>query len=99
MAIEELAEFFALDEFAQAATYTPSGGSASAINLIFRNEFFAVDEGSLTVETVQPVVTVQTSAVPSVAHGDTIATGGVTYNVIGIRPDGTGVTEIALEKQ
>ena len=99
MAVEEMAEFFALDEFAQAATFTPSGGSGVAISIIFRNEFYAVDEGSVAVETTQPVITVQTSEVPNLAHGDTIATGGITYNVIGVRPDGTGITEIALEKQ
>ena len=45
MALEDLAEFFDVDEHAQAASYTPSGGSASAITVIFRNEFYLEDAG------------------------------------------------------
>ena len=43
MALEDLAEFFDVDEHAQAASYTPSGGSASSISVIFRNEFYLED--------------------------------------------------------
>ena len=98
MALEDLAEFFDVDEHAQAASYTPSGGSASSISVIFRNEFYLEDAG-VGVETTQPVITVQTSKVPGIAHGDVIEISGINYNVIGIRPDGTGISEIALEKQ
>ena len=98
MALETLADFFDVDEHAQAASYTPSGGSASSITVIFRNEFYLEDSG-VGVETTQPVITVQTSKVPGIAHGDVIAISGINYNVIGIRPDGTGISEIALEKQ
>jgi len=98
MALEDLAEFFDVDEHAQAASYTPSGGSASSITVIFRNEFYLEDAG-VGVETTQPVITVETSKVPGIAHGDVIAISGINYNVIGIRPDGTGISEIALEKQ
>ena len=45
------------------------------------------------------MITVQTSKVPEIAHGDVIAISAINYNVIGIRPDGTGISEIALEKQ
>ena len=99
MALEDLAEFFDVDEHAQAASYTPSGGSASSISVIFRNEFYLEDGGTVGVETTQPVITVETSRVPGIAHGDVIAISGINYNVIGIRPDGTGINEIALEKQ
>lgn len=35
MALEELAEFFEVSEHGTAANYTPSGGSASSITVIF----------------------------------------------------------------
>ena len=76
MALEDLAEFFDVDEHAQAASYTPSGGSASSITVIFRNEFYLEDGGTVGVETTQPVITVQTSKVPGIAHGDVIAISG-----------------------
>ena len=80
-------------------TNTPKPGSASAITVIFRNEFYLEDGGTVGVETTQPVITVETSKVPGIAHGDVIGISGINYKVIGIRPDGTGISEIALEKQ
>lgn len=99
MALEELGEFFDLAEHGTAATYTPSGGSSSSIVVIFRNEFYLEDVGNVGVETSQPVVTVETSKVPSVANGDVVAIAGTNYNVVGVRPDGTGISELVLEAQ
>ena len=51
------------------------------------------------VESSQPMVTVETSKVSGVAHGDTMAIDGTTYNIVAIRPDGTGITDLVLEAQ
>jgi hypothetical protein len=99
MALEELGEFFELGEHGTAATYTPSGGSSSSIVVIFRNEFYLEDAGGIGVETTQPVITVEISKVPGVSHGDVIGIDGADYNVVGVRPDGTGIAEIVLEAQ
>jgi pectate lyase len=99
MALEELSEFFELGEHGTAATYTPSGGTGSSIVVVFRNEFYLEDLGNVGVETSQPIVTVETSKVPGVANGDVITIESANYNVVGVRPDGTGISEIVLEAQ
>ena len=48
MAVEsadDRAVFVDVDDFGSAATYTPSGGSASTVNGIFDNDFIEVDAG------------------------------------------------------
>tara|TARA_R110000803_G_scaffold53554_4_gene109867 strand:+ start:454 stop:753 length:300 start_codon:yes stop_codon:yes gene_type:complete len=99
MALEELAEFFEVDEHGASANYTPSGGSASAIIVIFRHDYYLEDVGNVGVETQQAVITVQTSKVPGIAHGDLIEIDSINYNVVGVHPDGTGISEIVLEAQ
>ena len=99
MALEELAEFFEVDEHGTAANYTPSSGSASSITVIFRHDYYLEDVGNVGVETQQAVITVQTSKVPGIAHGDLIEIDSTNYNVVGVRPDGTGISEIVLEAQ
>jgi len=99
MALEELAQFFAVSEHGTSANYTPSGGSASSITVIFRHDYFLEDVGNVGVETQQAVITVQTSKVPGIAHGDLIEIDSTNYNVVGVRPDGTGISEIVLEAQ
>jgi hypothetical protein len=44
-------------------------------------------------------VTVESSKVTGVAHGDTMTIDGTTYNIVAIKPDGTGVTDLVLEVQ
>lgn len=99
MALEELAEFFEVSEHGTAANYTPSGSSASSITVIFRHDYYLEDVGNVGVETQQAVITVQTSKVPGIAHGDLIEIDSTNYNVVGVRPDGTGISEIVLEAQ
>jgi len=99
MSLEQLAEFFEVSEHGTAANYTPSGGSVSAITVIFRHDYYLEDVGNVGVETQQAVITVQTSKVPGIAHGDLIEIDSTNYNVVGVRPDGTGISEIVLEAQ
>jgi hypothetical protein len=99
MALEELTAFFDSNEHGSAATFTRAGQAGVAVTCIFRNEFFAVDDGMVAVESSQPLVTVQSSKVSGVAHGDTMTIDGVTYNIVAIKPDGTGITDLVLEAQ
>jgi len=95
----DFASFFDTDSHGSSVTYTPDGGSASTINGILNNEFELVDVGDTGVESTIPVLTVKSSDVSSIAQGDTFVIDSVTYKSVIIRPDGTGVTEIQLEKQ
>lgn len=85
-------------DFGVVATYTPSGGSPSAIIVIFDNEFIPVDTGaSVSFAMQQPKVLVVSSDVPNVAEGDALAIDGTTYIIRIVMSDGTGMTELMLE--
>jgi hypothetical protein len=87
-----------LADFGVAATYTPSGGSASSITVIFDNAYEAVDTGGgVSFAVRQPRVTARTADVPNASEGDTLAVEGVTYVIRIVMPDGTGITELMLE--
>lgn len=96
---EDLTEFFDTSDHATAVTYTPSGGSATEINGIFDNNFMEIEDDIAGVESSIPMLTCRTSDVSSAAHGDTIINGAITYNIVGVHPDGTGVTILMLEAQ
>ena len=99
MALEELSAFFDTTEHGTAATFTRAGPPGVSVVCVFRNEFFQVDDGMVAVESSQPLVTVESSKITGVAHGDTMTIDGTTYNIVAIKPDGTGVTDLVLEAQ
>lgn len=82
--------FFDTDEFASAATFK----GTTAINVIFTNAYRIVND----VESYGPQALCKTSDVSSAVHGNTLAVGGVTYYVIGIRPDAVGKTLLLLSR-
>lgn len=87
-----------LADFGEAATFTPVGGTASSITVIFDNAYEAVDVGGgSTFAVTQPRVTARTADVPGATEGATLAIGGVTYTIRVVMPDGTGITEMMLE--
>lgn len=101
MAVEgdtERAIFFSSDDFGSAATYTPSGGSASTINGIFDKDYAlaAIGDG-VGVGSNDPRFICRTSDVSSAANGDTIVVNSVTYTVRNVEDDGTGITTLELE--
>ena len=101
MAVEgntERAVFLATSDFAQSATYTPSGGSGSSINGVFDNGDGLVDLGGrVGVTAGDPQFVCRTSDVSSAVEGDALVTGGVDYTVRDVIDDGTGMTTLMLE--
>ena len=101
----DLADFFNTSDFGVAATYTPSGGSASTINVIFDKPFNSVplDTGEMDVESNTPTALCISSDVSSVAHGDALVVDSITYYVVGIQESaGSGFqnsTLLILEEQ
>jgi hypothetical protein len=85
--------FFNSEEFAVDVTY-----NAATIQGIFDAEFSSAVEGEMGVESTVPQVLLKTSDVPSVAHNETMTINSVVYKVIGIQPDGTGMTLILLSE-
>lgn len=102
MAVEtatELAIFFDVDDFGTAATYTPVGGAASTVNGIFDNPQASRNATDLLDITIPaPQFVCRTSDVASVAEGDSLVVGGVSYIIRVTLTDGTGVTTLLLEK-
>lgn len=99
----DLATFFNTDEFADSATYTPAEyvhvhslgtNNTSTINGILFKDFVIVNNE----EAHLPIFECATSDVSSATHGDKLTINEVDYLVVGIEPDVTGTTKLALEK-
>lgn len=87
---EDVSVFFSTAEFADGVTY-----NGAAVTGIFDNAYFE-SEG---IQGSQPVFTCPTAFVPNALHGDEMVRSGVTYRVVGVEPDGTGITLLRLERQ
>ena len=101
----DLSDFFLTDDFGVSASYTPNGGSASTVNVLFDAPFSSVplDTGERDVESNTPTALAISSDVASVAHGDAIVISGVTYSIVGVQKDSgsgyQGTTLLVLEEQ
>ena len=95
----DLAGFFSTDAHGVSATITING-TASTIDVILNKEFFAIDPGvAVEIDGTTPVVTGASSDMSGVDNLDTISISGITYNIVNVMPDGTGVTQLTLEEQ
>lgn len=83
-------EFFSLTDFAVPATVR-----GRQINVIFDEQY--VD--ALGVESSQPAATCESALVDDVEQDDTMTVGGREFRIIGVQPDGTGVTVLRLQRQ
>ena len=96
MFTEDLTEF--LDTtygFAVTATYNGS----TSVNGIFDAEYFEPDAGFAGIQSSQPVFLCRTVDVASASQQQTLVVASVTYKIVGIEPDGMGMTMLRLEKQ
>lgn len=85
---EDLTVFFDTTDFAYAATYTPTGGSATTVNGIFGKEF--VDVGRA--DGYRPVFRCAASDVDADPQGDALVVNSVTYSIISYQPIDDGAT-------
>lgn len=105
MAAESAADrlaFLTADDFGTAATYTPAaGGAASQVKGIFDDGWLEFEgEGEASASGTAPRFVCRTADLSGGgAFGDTLVIGGVTHKARIIKPDGTGMTELWLEKQ
>ena len=87
-----------LEDFGLEATYTPSGGSPVLIPVIFDKEYIGVDAtGEVVVESRHPKAIALSSDVSDADHEATLEIDSVVYSVVGVHPDGQGMTELILE--
>lgn len=88
MVSEDLDPFFA--EFGQACTI--SGGSVLGI---FDAQY---DRALEFADSAGPVLTIQSADWPAVARGSSVTVASTAYTVIGIEPDGAGITRLRLQR-
>lgn len=84
--------------FGEDLTYTPAGGAATAVRMIFDNEYFDEVPG-LGLQMRRISARLLEIDAPSLANGDTVARGATTYKVVQVMPDGQGFVEVKLEEQ
>lgn len=87
-----------LNDFAVDAAFSHAGGAASNIKIIFDNDFKAINLITGEVELAGPQAICKTSDVSTAIHGDTLVINSITYYIIGIQPDGTGITILILSR-
>lgn len=93
---QDLENFFDTETHGSVATVSIDG-SDSSIKVIINKEYFAIPGESVDVTGFQPMVHCRTQDITGIDTDDTIAVGGVTYNIIEIQDDGTGVTVLILQ--
>ncbi len=93
---QDLENFFDTETHGSDATVSIDG-SDSSIKVIINKEYFAIPGESVDVTGFQPMVHCRTQDITGIDTDDTIAVGGVTYNIIEIQDDGTGVTVLILQ--
>lgn len=88
-----------LADFGEAAIYTPDGGVASTITVIFDNDYTTVDAaGTVSFAMQEPRAITKTINVPNAAEGDILQIRAVDYVIRVVMDDGTGMTDLMLEK-
>lgn len=102
MPVESAADrliFLDTDDFGVSATYS-TGISATTIKGIFDNDFVEVDAGGgVPFAMQQPRFLARTADVANAVEDHTLLISGTTYKIKVVQPDGTGMTNLILEKQ
>lgn len=89
MFAEDLSVFFR--DFGAQATL-----GAASVRGVFDNAF--EDAGSLGVFGTQPIFTCATGDLAGVQVGQSATVQAVAYRIVGIEPDGTGISTVRLER-
>ena len=88
--VEDFTEFLDTDEFAVDAEIL-----GKCVTGIFDGSYIE----ALGVEGLHPVFTCALADVASVQHGDSLTMSTLSYHVVGIEKDGTGMVTLVLEDQ
>lgn len=92
---EDLSAFLSTSDFAVSALYN----GTTTIPVILDTVYYEDQSGQVGTQGTTPVATARTADVPGVAHGTALVINAVNYKVVGVEPDGTGITMLRLEKQ
>lgn len=78
---------------------TITKADASTFTAIFENQFIEAGGAIREVESANPVLICRSTDVSDLVHDSVLTFNSSTFHVIGIEPDGTGMTYLQLEKQ
>lgn len=96
--VEDLTPFFDTDGFGEEFTYFPAIGSPIVAVGIYDNAFYSAQGGEIEVAGSQPQVVYATASIPEApVYGERLTVKGKDYTIVGIEPDGTGITTLKLE--
>ena len=91
--------FLSTDDYGVSAIFT-RGSTVTTISGIFDNDFIEVDAGgTIPFAMQQPTFLARTSDVAAAVEDDTLLIAGTTYKIRVVQADGTGMTNLILEKQ
>jgi hypothetical protein len=91
-------------DFGVACTGTPTGGGSVSFTAIYDAQHALEEAGGFVAFSLdQPRLTCVSSEVSTLAEGNTVVVPvdsvNTNYTIRVVMPDGTGITELALEKQ
>lgn len=89
---DDLDEILSEDDHAVAVEYNGNYFSA-----ILNQEFVEQSGSRVSVESTNPVLYAPSSIFVDASHGDTLTAGGSDYIIVGIQPDGEGITVLVLD--
>lgn len=97
---DDRAHFYYTDEFGVSGSYTRQGSAPVTIAGIFDREPLSISLGAeLSLDDADPQFEVHESDLPAGAGiGDALVIGSENWTVKNIKPDGTGMAIIKLEK-
>lgn len=75
----------------------PAVFKTKAISVIYDEDYYAASGQDVDIESTKPAAICRSADVPGVKIGDSITVDGDVFTVINVKPDGTGVTVLALE--
>ena len=91
---------FMLQDFGVDAIFDSPDSSHKTVRGVFDNDYESVNAGgSMDFAITRPRFFCRSSDVLDVEDGDSLEIDSVTYKIVVVMPDGTGMTEMMLEKQ
>lgn len=88
---DDVAGFFR--DFGKPATLS----DGAPVTVIFDKAFFMVTPMGIDIESTKPQALIATTETVGLVHGSTIKIENIIYTVVGIEPDGTGITLLNLK--
>ncbi|MBT9171351.1 MAG: hypothetical protein DDT18_01725 [Actinobacteria bacterium] len=85
-------------DFAVDAVFIRAGVAPRNIRVLFDEDYKTIMDELVGVEGAASSAICRTSDVRDAVHNDTLVIGGITYFIVGIQPDGTGVTILLLSR-